>query len=244
MLYVFHGTDIKSSRKKAQVLIESLRQKKPDAAFESVAADNWNSSILESHVGGQGLFSNKYIVFLNRVTENAEAKEKISDYIPVLNESQNIFIMLEGKLTVELKKVLEKHAEKIVVTDQKTVAKGFAKNEFNIFALGDALGSRDSFKAWTLYRKAIENGFEPENIMGTLFWQVKAIISAATARSATEAGLSQFVFNNSKRFATNYSSAELKNLMHSIITIYHDSHRGLVDSEIALEKLVLGIGHK
>jgi DNA polymerase III delta subunit len=241
MLYVFYGTDINKSSAKAHTLIDSLRAKKPDAAFESMSSDNWNAAALESHLGGQGLFSSKYIVFLNRLTENEEAAEKMADFAAVMNESANIFIVLEGKLKAELKKAFEKNAEKTVVSDLTAESARTAKKDFNIFALGDAVGSRDPIKSWAIYRQAIDNGIESEAILGTLFWQVKSMMLSAPAASASAAGLNPFVFGKSKRYASNYSSTELSELLGSLITLYHDGHRGVRDLEVGTERLLLGI---
>ena len=68
MLYAFYGTDIAKSVEKAHKLVDSLRAKKQDASFVTVTGENWSPSVIAEHVGGQGLFSNKYIVFLDRVT--------------------------------------------------------------------------------------------------------------------------------------------------------------------------------
>jgi DNA polymerase III delta subunit len=244
MLYVFHGSNVSKGVEKSHQLIDSLRAKRPDAAYEVIAADNWNPSILEGHLGGQGLFSNKYIVFLNRVTENEEAKEQIADFIPAMNESANIFIVLEGKLLADLKKAFTKYAEKVVECEYDEGTKAAKREEFNIFALADALGSRDSFKAWSVYRQAVDNGIEPEAILGTLFWQAKSMILAADAASAGEAGLNPFVFGKSKRYSGNYSPAERRQLLESFMTLYHDGHRGIVDLELGIERFVLEIGEK
>ncbi len=245
MLYVFHGTDIPSSQAKASTLAQSLRAKRPDAAFVHVTADDWHSSIIEEHLGGQGLFSNKYIVLIDRVTENSEAKETLPEFVESMKESTNIFILLEGKVLTDLKKKLDTYAEKIVVSDEKAAAGSFGssgKNEFNIFALADAIGSRDSFKAWSIYRQAVEKGIEAESIIGTLFWQMKSIALSAEAKTAVQAGLSPFVFSKSQKYARNYSAGELNTLMGTLISVYHDSHRGLRDSELAVEKVLLGLG--
>lgn len=172
MLYIFHG-EIKEAGNKARTLVESLRAKRPDAAYEKMDADMWDVSSLEGHLGGQGLFSNKYIVYLDRVTENKEAKEKLADFAEAMQESSNIFIVLESKLTADLKKAFEKHAEKIVeVTAEKNSVD--AKEEgFNVFALGNAVGTRDAFKAWNTYRQAVDGGVELEAILGMLFWKAK-----------------------------------------------------------------------
>jgi DNA polymerase III delta subunit len=215
MLYVYHGTDIAKSLEKARVLANSLRAKRPDATYIEVEKDSWSPSIVEENIGRQGLFSNKYIIFLNRVTENSEAKESLSDLIQVMHESTNIFILLEEKLNAELKKTVEKYAEKVVDTEKKefgTKGNFGGKEEFNIFALANALESRNSLKAWTIYRQAIDAGQEIEAIIGMLFWKVKSMITATNT--------------------SNYSDKELHTLLTDMIKIYHDGHRGLVDAEL------------
>lgn len=245
MLYLFYGTDAGLARKKAQALVNSLRAKKPDAAYEEITADNWNAAVLESHLGGQGLFSNRYIVFLNRVADNGEAAEQIAGFIPAMNESPNIFIALEGRLNAELKNAFAKSAEKMVECRGPTSLSAAESRQtsegFNIFALADAMGGRDPFKAWSAYRQAIDSGIEPENILGTLFWQAKSMILAAEATNAKEAGLNPFVFGKSKRYAGNFSEKERRRLLKEIIILYHDAHRGLVNSELGTEKLLLNL---
>lgn len=239
MLYVFYGTDVSKSSAKALSLVESLRAKRPDAAFARVEAKDWNPALIQEHLGGQGLFSNKYIILLDRLSESAEAKDELADYASAFQESPNIFIALEGKLNAELKKAFEKHAEKSVVTDQVESKSSFGKGDFNIFALADAVGSRDALKSWRIYREAIENGLEPENIVGTLFWQAKSMALSREAKSASEAGVSPFVFSKSKKYASNYSKEEMDGLVRDLIFLYHDGHRGMSDLELSIERLLL-----
>lgn len=240
MLYVFNGTNTSLSSQKASTLIASLRAKKTDASYVRIEAGQWSPTIIQEHLGGQGLFSNKYIIFLDRVTENSEAKDGLVESIPVMQESPNIFIVLEGKMNAELTKAFEKHAEKIVVSDANA-ATGAPKEEFNIFSLADAVGSRDSFKAWMTYRQAIDGGTEPENVVGTILWQLKSMTLAVNALSAPDAGLSPFVYSKAKKVAGNYSTTELKQLTEKFITIYHEGHRGKVNMELGVERVLLSI---
>ncbi|MFA6315507.1 MAG: hypothetical protein WC648_04035 [Candidatus Paceibacterota bacterium] len=244
MLYVFHGENVSESSKKARTLIDSLRKKRPEALFVKIDDRDWDKSLLESHLGGQGLFSSKYIVFLDKVTLNEDADGSLSQFIEPMHESSNIFIVFESKLRAEYVKLFAKYAEKVVVSEVNNSVK-FAKNkEFNIFGLGDAIGTREVYKAWMLYREALDHGLQPENIIGTVFWQVKSIILASKSKSAAESGLSPFVFNNCKRFASNYSMNELSDMSRNLVSLYHDGHRGLVDLELAMEKFILKMGTK
>lgn len=245
MLYVFQGTDIGKGRDKAGALVTSLRTKRPDATFVPIDADNWSASLVEEHIGGQGLFSNKYIVFLDRVTENRIAKEELVDLVPAMKDSANIFIVLEAKVLVDLKKTFDKYAEKVLVCDEKDTNKNSSKakktEEFNIFALADAVGARDPLKSWMIYRQAVDGGLEPENIIGTLFWQAKSMVLSRNSTNAVEAGLSPFVFSKSRRYASNYSEGELSEFLKQLTVIYHDGHRGIKNIELAVERLLLGL---
>lgn len=237
MLYIFYGTDSKKSSDKARTLVDSLRTKKPDANFVEINSDNWNKSAIEEHVGGQGLFSNKYIVFLNRVAKDEDVIEKVIEMSSQMKESDNIFIINEGKINAGLKKAFEKYGDKVVVTDE--VEKKVFNKEFNIFSLADAIGERNRFKAWSIYREAVQNGLESESILGTIFWQIKSMILARNAKSASETGLNPFVYSKAKKGAGNYKEEELNVLLEKIIVLYHDGHRGLVDLELGIEKMVL-----
>ncbi|OHA17231.1 MAG: hypothetical protein A3C79_02830 [Candidatus Taylorbacteria bacterium RIFCSPHIGHO2_02_FULL_45_28] len=239
MLYIFHGTNIQTGVQKASALLASLRSKKPDASYIKIEAGNWTPSIVEEHLGGQGLFSNKYIIFLDRVTENTEAKEQLIDIISAMQESTNIFVVLEGKLNIELIKAFEKHAEKVIEVKKSENLKVGKSEEFNIFALADAVGQRDSFRAWSLYRQAIDRGIESESIVGTIFWQLKSMTVAVSGNSANETGLSPFVYSKAKKSSGNYSTDELNDLTKKFITLYHDGHRGKVNMELGVEKVLL-----
>lgn len=241
MLYVFFGSNIEVGAKKAHSLLASLRSKRPDAAFISIDADSWDIRLIEENLGGQGLFSSKYIIFLDRITENTEAKEKIIDFIPAMNESANIFIVLEGKLNAELKKSFEKYAEKTVESSFDGDGYSTKGEELNIFTLADAFGARDPIRSWSICCKAIDMGIPVESIIGTLFWQTKSMIIASRTKNAGEAGLNPFVFGKSKRYATNFSDIELQKLSKDLVVLYHEGHSGTVEIENDLEKILLSL---
>lgn len=238
MLYIYYGTDQKKVADKARVLVDSLRSKKPDASFVEINSDNWTPSIIDEHVGGQGLFSNKYIVYINRVCNNEEKLENILEKLDLMKESTNIFIVSEGKINAECKKKFDKYGDKVVVYDE---SEEIVKKEFNIFALADAIGNRDSMKAWAIYRQALDNDLEPESILGTIFWQIKSMAVAGGAKTAGEAGLNPFVYSKARKGYSLYGEERLSELLKKVIVLYHDGHRGLVDLELGIEKLVLSI---
>jgi DNA polymerase III delta subunit len=235
MLYIFYGNE-KKSVDKAIALVNSLKVKKPDASYVEFDGDSWKKEIVDEHAGGQGLFSNKYIIFLNRVAKNKESEEELAKTLQLMKESDNIFILSLGEVGTSLSKALEKFADKLVKTEIEAVVR---KTEFNIFSLADAVGGREKLRSWSIYRQAIINGLEPESIVGTIFWQIKSIILSKDAKSATETGLNPFVFSKSKKYSHLYSDLELKKMLKNLIVVYHNAHRGLVDLEMGVEKMVL-----
>jgi hypothetical protein len=108
-----------------------------------------------------------------------------------------------------------------------------------MFAMADALGARDKKTLWILYRQAVEEGKASEEIHGILFWQAKSMVLAARTKFAGEAGLNPYVYTKSKRYAENFSEPELTALLDRLVSVYHDSHRGMHEFETALERLIL-----
>lgn len=257
MIYLLHGEDVEKARTKAHELVDTLRTKKPDASFFKIEATQFSAEKLDELINSQGLFESKYIVLLDRVFENKEAKEQLIDSRKELAESPHIFIFLEGKVDKATLTKLEKVAAKTQVFEMGGRAGGFGGKsrqfavgeaggqfsigEFNIFALGDALGRRDKKELWFLYSKAALRDIPAEEIHGILFWAWKSMVLAATSKDAAEAGISPYVFQKSSGFAKNFSEDELAALGGRLVRMYHDAHRGRVDFDIELERFVLGV---
>lgn len=216
MIYFYYGTDTDKSRTKAHELIDSLRKKKPDAAFFNINSENFNPAQLQEYVGSQGLFSNKYIVFLDRLCEKKEVKVEFIDMLKEISESENIFIVLEGKIDKATSTKIEKKAEKAVNFDKAEVE---AKEDSNVFELANVLGRRDRKELWTLYREYIDKGSAPEELHGILFWKAKTMLLSGGQ--------------------SNWSQEELLTLIDGLITVYHESRRGTHELETGLEEFFL-----
>ncbi len=236
MLYFFYGGDKDTAREKMNALVDALLKKKPDAELFRIDAENWNEAKLQELTVGQGLFNNSYIVQVVSLFENKEAKEIFTDRLDEIAESPNVFIVLEGDVDKKTLLAITDVAEKVQLFENK---EGKKKPEFNIFSLTDAFGRRDKKNLWVLYQKAVASGAVPEEIHGILFWQLKSMLLAVTAKTAGEAGVAPFVFTKAKSFLKNYTPEELKTLSSKLVHMYHDAHRGIHDFEIALERLIL-----
>lgn len=218
MLYFFYGTDSAKARAKASILVASLREKRPEASVFKMGADDWNAEQFGNLIGGQGLFHPISLVQLSDAFENEEAKEYVSAHLSELAESPNVFVLVEGTVDAETVRNVKKCADKTL--EFKTVKN--EKEKFQVFSLADALGERDKRGLWVLYQRALLEGLAPENINGVLFWKVKDMLTA--------------------RYPSRYwKTEELKNLSARFVALYHDSHRGIHDFSIGLERLVLTI---
>lgn len=237
MFYFLHGTDTIKAVDKSKQLLEVMTKKKPNASLFRMDSDSWDTAGFQELLIGQALFENKYIVQISRILDEEDIKDVVLDNLESLQKSDNVFIWVENKVDAKTLKKIEKYSEKVQEFTAKEVIK---KPQFNIFSLGDALGSRDKKRLWMLYTDAL-NHFAVQEIHGTFFWQVKSILLASKTKTADEAGLKPFVYSKAKGFSKNYSGEELEKLSTDLVKISHDARRGIHDFEIALEKFCLRV---
>src|SRR3989344_7042082 len=117
MIYFFYGEDIDRARTKSHELVQSLLKKKQHASFFKIDVENCNEAIIEEYIESQGLFENKYIILLDRISEDKNTKAVFISKIKEIAESQNIFIVLEGKLDKATITKIEKNSEKYLKFD-------------------------------------------------------------------------------------------------------------------------------
>jgi hypothetical protein len=237
MLYLIHGSDTDKTLVKFQALISALRVKRPDAEVFNIQSDSFKVAEFENLIVGQGLFEQKYIVVANSICEVDTVREEIVTRLLDMTQSPNVFVFREGVLDTKTKKEFEKHATK---QEEHVVRKG-EEQRFNIFSLADALGRRDSKALWVLYTRALRACAVPEEIHGTLAWQVRSMLATSVSKSADEAGQKPFTYSKAKQFLRNYTSEELKKMSSELVALYHDAHRGIHDLDIALERWILRV---
>lgn len=237
MLYVYYGTDSKAVSEKAQRLVGGLLKKRPDAQVFHIEQELLEPAHLDELVSAQGLFVERHIVVFTRPFETAAGRDVVLERLPRFAESQNIFVVAEGKLEAAHKKQLKEHAEHV----EECVLPTKKENTFNVFALGDALGARDKRSLWLLYQEARHRGDEVEPLHGTLMWALKSMLVASRSHSAEESEQKPFVFNKFKRYARNYTEDELRTLSRELVSLYHDARRGVHDLDTALERWILKV---
>ena len=238
MIYLMHGSNTEKARDKTRALTDALRTKKPDALFYRITSQNYAENPLAFLVAGQGLFASKYIVFFDNVFESKEIKEEIMDALAEVKSSENIFIFLERELDKKTLDKLTKYAEKVQEFTAAALAK---KKKYNLFAISDALLSKDKKRLWMLLMEAKKKGNAAEEIHGIIWWQVKALKLAADSRAAKEADLSPFVFSKAKAASAEFSSGEIAAMMSALVKMYHDAHRGEGDLWVEMERWGLSL---
>lgn len=234
MYYLVFGKNREKVAEKGFALAKGLILKKPDASYFKIDAENWASEKIEELSGSQGLFESKFVVLLDNIWSDeigtAEDIEKIKG-------SENVFILIESEISADNLKLLKKSAVKATeIAEGKT-----NKKVFNVFALSDALGEKNSKKLWLLYQEALFNNIEAEQIHGNLFWQVKNLILAKRGKLNGALKISPFVAQKARGYANKWEEKELENLAENLVKIYHKARLGQGDMEISLEKTILQI---
>lgn len=239
MLYLFHSSDITLARAKAQALLATLRVKKPDAALVRFDGENVSPPALLELAQTQGLFVQKCIVLLDTLS-NAEEPDMLWETLGALASSENIFILVEKTPKKDLLKRFEKTATEV----REIIVRGArapARAPENPFAIADAFLEKNGARLWAVYLRLLDMGLLPESLLGTLFWQVKVLLLAKSARSAEEAGLKAFPFSKAKQAAGKFTEAELRARAEELVTLYHEAHRGAFSLERGLERWCLGV---
>jgi len=183
---------------------------------------------------GASLFGGVECIVLDTLSENDDASAELLDVLPLLASSPHTFVVIEKKLSADDVKVFSEHADKLTQTKED------AAQRFNAFALADALASKDKKALWMLLLRAQSEGLTPEEIIGTLFWQLKSLRLAKITKTAAEADMKDFPYNKAKRAAAKFSTEELQILSERLLTVYHKGHLGS-DIDLTLEKWVLTI---
>lgn len=237
MLYFLHGTDTYKARKKLHELLDLAQKKRPDAELFKITTENWSEGQFDELLVARGLFEQKYTVVLDTLFEKKEIKEYIVDRIKDAADSDQIFLLLEGKVDTPTLKKIEKVAKQV----QEFVKPEIKKRELNIFSITDSLVKKDKKNLWISYTDLLARGAVAEEIHGILFWQVKNMILASRTKSAKETGLSPFAYTNALAGVRKYKSEELVKMSSDLVNITHRVRSGDGEIEIMLEKWILTV---
>tara|TARA_B100000508_G_scaffold78473_1_gene61010 strand:- start:5450 stop:6151 length:702 start_codon:yes stop_codon:yes gene_type:complete len=231
MLQVFFGSDRQGVRDGATKYIEENIS--PETTLTTLEAGSYEPGQIADALGAASLFGGEECFLIDTPSDSSDLAEELTNTLSELAESKNIFIVLEGPLLAPAKKKYEKHAAAV------EEFKAEKAERFNTFALADALAKRDKRKLWVLMQEAKLNGIREEEIIGILWWQLKALRLASTTTSAQEAGMKTFPYTKAKQALGMFPGDDLYRLSNSLLQLYHEGHAGLVELDLALEKWIL-----
>lgn len=156
---------------------------------------------------------------------NSDRQEEFLAIAKELAQSPNTFIFEEEKLLKGPTTALEKAGAEIVIEKLPNSARLSAGRQgFDPFGLTFAFAARDRKKLWLGLMQAFKSGEKAEAVAGLLNWKVRQELERLPANSAGASG--------AKR-------EELVNLSRQLVYMYHDSHRGMGDLELLLERFAL-----
>lgn len=241
MLYLIYGTDSHKARKKLHELLDLAKKKRLDAELFKITSENWSEAQFDELLVSQGLFEHKYTVVLDNLFEKKEIKDYVMGRLQQIGESNQIFLILEGKVDAASLKKIEKYSKKIQEFKKKeNNSPGFrGDGEHNIFSITDGLIEKDKRKLWVSLIDFIRQGTAPEEIHGIFFWQIKNMILVDRAKNIGETGLSPFVYKKALAGSRNYNSEELSQMSSELVDMTHKVRNGEGELEIMLEKWVL-----
>jgi len=232
MLYAYTGNDQVAVRTKANARLSELEE--GGATVERYDVDIYEKGMIASLAGGTSLFGGRRVVVFEGFSSDEDAQNELLEALELLSESDDSFIVLDNKILPTFAKELKKNAKEFLEIKDDTI-------RFNTFALADALANKDKKTLWLLLIRSRVAGVSPEEVAGTLFWQLKSLRLAKITKNGEEAGMKEFPYNKAKRASAKFRTDELQTLSHSLISLYHKGHLGLTDLDLALERWVLRV---
>ncbi len=237
MLYFFFGKDKSALRRTKDQTVEACVKKNPQADRVQYSDVDFSMDGIVPLISDTNLFGTKSIVELYNIFDNDAYAAFVLENIQAFQASTNQFMFIENALTADIVKRIEKAGATISRFD----AKAIAKKEYTSFALSDAVAHRNKKESWILYAEAMERGLAFEEILGTLFWQMKtlSLVKTAAKPDAATLGINPFVFKKSLSAASRFTEEEIAQSLARLVGIYHESHRGTLDGQVALEQFIL-----
>ena len=211
-----------------------FREKHPNAPLLRFDAEEVTGNQMRELAASASLIGEPSLVVVRGPLEAAADPLELIALAPSLARSKNFFHIADETLSAKTLKEL-KAAGATIADEGGTVRE--APRRFTAFPFADAVLSRDRAKAWMFYLDCLKEGLIIEEIHGTLVWQVKNVL--LIMREGANPGLAPFVYSKGKRFASLWEPDELEAFLAELVVLYHEAHRGTLDFETALERLLL-----
>ncbi len=233
MLHIFYGNGAVAVRQKVFSFV--AEQEALGFKLERIEAENYVPGTCIDIASSLSLFGLKTIYLLDTPSAEIVFNKEVQNALPLFKGSENIFVVIEQKLLAPEKKVFSKFAETIEEVTSEV------ETRFNVFKMADSLSQKDKKTLWLQLQEAKSAGLSSEEIIGTLWWQVKTLRLAKLTSNAEDAGMKEYPYSKAKRALSNFKEGEIESLSHSLLRVYHDGHQGKKVTELALEKWTLTI---
>jgi DNA polymerase III delta subunit len=229
MLQIYYGTDTNAVREAAFLAAAETSNEPPQV----IQSDVYQEGQLADALGGASLFGGVSTYIID--TPTGVLAEELAPVLAAMVESGDTFIIIEEKLLALAKKRYQKY------TTQMHEYVGEKEERFNTFALADALVKKQKKQLWLLYQTARSEQISPEEVIGILWWQLKALRLAAKTNTAAEAGMKDFPYNKAKGALATLPLERVEELSHELLELYHQGHGGEVELDTALEQWILSL---
>lgn len=207
MIHLYLGTD----RDKARAAMNTAVTKAAKGAEVIRITDAHTIDDLQAALRGGGMFGGERVLVFENVCTNPDLCDVFLTALGSIEEGTFIY---EEKPLADLRKKLEKHAEKVEKFDAPK-----KERPTDIFVLANALRRGNKKALWVGYMQEVGKGSVPEMIHGLLFWAAKDMLLKAGSNAAARARAAKLV-------------AELAELP-------HESRRRGEELEYALERFAL-----
>ncbi len=211
MIYLFAGND---SKKKLATYEKFLASYKGVEIF-AINRNNFNENQIESLYSGAGLFFSKCLVVFSSILEREDERDFVLQKLPLISESQNDYIFLEGKLTKPVLDAFKKSRAELNIFELPKEK----LEKFDNFLLANAFAKRDKLNLWIYFRQAMDKGVGMEELIGVLFWNIKDMIL--------------------KKNFMKFKEEELKDIANKLSYLLPEARRTGKDDEAAFEQFVL-----
>lgn len=231
MLHLYYGNDTAAVRAHAFAAVDKLASE--DVRVTRIESAQFERGMLANLLGAASLFGGSELYVLDTPSDDTDFYDEVISNSAAMGESGNTFVVIEGVLLAPERKKFEKHASVLEETKRE------AGERFDVFRMAEALSKRDKKSLWVLLQEAKRAGLSAEEIIGTLWWQLKAIRLAALTASAEAAGMKSYPYDKAKRAGSSFKPGEVEKLSIDLLRVYHEGHGGVRDTDEGLEEWVL-----
>lgn len=228
MLHIYFGSDVSAARARAVTCAYETER-----AVVRIETETFVPQQITDAVTSVSLFGDSSTYIIDMPSQDEQMNREVLDCASAMAESSDTFIVIEGPLLAAPKKKWLSYATSHEECTREATVR------FDVFRLAEAFLLRDKKTLWMLLIDARRAGLSSEEIIGTLWWQLKTIRLAKVTVTAVEAGMKDYPYNKAKRALRNFKDNELETLSASLLAVYHDGHGGVRDIDLGLEEWVL-----